>query len=87
MAKTTQRRSSGKRELIKPKGDARYVRRDANGRFNESDDVGRSQAADRRRKSKKTVKSGHGDKGDQARRPVKAKSKSKTKTKAKARSR
>ena len=36
----------GKRELIEPKGDKRYVRRDEHGRFSESDDAGRSLAAD-----------------------------------------
>lgn len=71
MATASKRKSGGKRELIKPNGDARYVRRDAEGKFKESDDVGRSQAADRRRKSKKTVKAGYGDRGDQAKRPAK----------------
>jgi len=57
---------AGKRELIEPnKGDKRYVRRDSEGRFSESDDVGRSLAADRRKKAKTAVKPGHGDKGDQ----------------------
>ena len=36
------------RELISPNGDKRYVRHDDEGRFSESDDVGRSLAADRR---------------------------------------
>jgi hypothetical protein len=31
-----------KRELIEPKGDKRYIRRDERGRIKESDDVGRS---------------------------------------------
>ena len=53
-----------KRELIKPNGDARYVRRDEHGRFKESDDVGRSLAADRRVKAKNKSKSGEGDRGD-----------------------
>jgi len=56
-----------KREKITPNGDARYVRRDDQGRFTESDDVGRSLAQDRRRQSKTTVKSGQGDRGDQKR--------------------
>ena len=60
------KQGSGKRELIKPKRDARFVRRDARGRFNESDDVGRSLKQDRARKAKKTVRSGYGDKGDRA---------------------
>jgi hypothetical protein len=64
-AKTsTAKRGTGKRELISPKGDARYVRRDAKGRITESDDVGRSQKQDRARKAKTKVKSGQGDRGD-----------------------
>ena len=59
------RRASSKRTLIEPHpGDKRYVRRDAKGRIKESVDVGRSLAADRRRKSKTRAKSGAGDKGD-----------------------
>ena len=58
-------RSSSKRTLIEPHpGDKRYVRRDAKGRIKESVDVGRSLAADRRRRSKTRAKSGSGDKGD-----------------------
>jgi len=53
-----------KRELIKPKGDARYIRRDSKGRIKESDDVGRSQKADRRTKAKTAATSGQGDRGD-----------------------
>jgi hypothetical protein len=56
---------AGKRELIEPhKGDKRYVRRNKKGQFDEVDDVGRSLAADRRRKAKTKAKSGYGDKGD-----------------------
>jgi hypothetical protein len=51
-----------KRELIVPKGDKRYMRRDPEGRFKESDDVGRSLSADRRTKAKTEAKSGRGDK-------------------------
>lgn len=58
------RKGKGKRELIAPNGDKRYVRRDALGRFTESDDVGRSLSQDRRRRSKTAVKSGYGDRGD-----------------------
>jgi len=56
------------RELIEPhKGDKRYVRR-KKGRFTKSqDNVGRSLAADRRKKAKRTVKKGEGDRGDQKR--------------------
>jgi hypothetical protein len=67
-SKGSSTRGTGKRELIKPKGDARYIRRDAKGRIRESDDVGRSLSQDRKRHAKTTVKSGQGDKGDQKRR-------------------
>jgi hypothetical protein len=62
--KTTKRKRAAKRELIDTGTDKRYVRRGAKGRFKESDDVGRSLSADRRKKAKKKVKSGQGDKGD-----------------------
>jgi hypothetical protein len=58
------KRASGKRSSIKPKGDARYVRRNPQGQFSESDDVGRSLRQDRPRKAKRKVKSGYGDRGD-----------------------
>jgi hypothetical protein len=51
--------------LINTGTDARYVKRTASGRFKESDDVGRSQKADRARMAKTVVKSGYGDQGDQ----------------------
>jgi hypothetical protein len=53
-----------KRELIDTGSDKRYVRRDEKGQFKESDDVGRSLAADRRRRAKTKVRAGQGDKGD-----------------------
>ena len=53
-----------KRELINAGSDKRYVRRGAKGQFKESDDVGRSLAADRGRKAKTKTKKGHGDRGD-----------------------
>ena len=59
------KKSSSKRELIDTGSDKRYVRRDAKGQFKESDDVGKSLAADRRTKAKTTVPKGQGDKGDQ----------------------
>ena len=64
-SKSTRRRTSSKRTLIEPHpGDKRFIRRDAKGRIKESDDVGRSLAADQRRTSKTRTKSGQGDKGD-----------------------
>ena len=56
------------RELIDTGRDKRYVRRDTKGQFKESDDVGRSLSADRRRKAKSVVKKGEGDRGDQKKR-------------------
>jgi hypothetical protein len=53
-----------KRELINTGTDKRFVRRNAKGQFKESDDVGKSLAADRRVKAKTKSKSGQGDKGD-----------------------
>jgi hypothetical protein len=63
-AKKAKQRSSGKRELIAPRGDKRFVRRASGGQFSESDDVGRSLSTDRRRKAKKKAKRGEGDRGD-----------------------
>ena len=59
-----QRRGMAKRELINTGTDKRYVRRDTSGQFKESDDVGKSLAADRRKKAKTKVKAGQGDRGD-----------------------
>jgi hypothetical protein len=71
--KSSRRRSSGrkkassKRTTIAPRGDKRYVRRSATGRFKESDDAGRSLATDVRKKAKRKSASGQGDKGDRRR--------------------
>jgi hypothetical protein len=56
-----------KRELIDTGTDKRYVRRDEDGKFKESVDVGKSLAADRRTKAKTTAKPGEGDNGDHKR--------------------
>ena len=64
----TKKRGSGKRDLISPRGDKRYVRRTAKGRFrDEQDNVGRSLSQDVRKKAKRTAKAGHGDEGDERR--------------------
>jgi NADPH-dependent 7-cyano-7-deazaguanine reductase QueF-like protein len=60
-------KSASKRELIDTGSDKRYVRRDDQGRFEESDDVGRSLAQDVRKKAKTKVPAGQGDRGDQKR--------------------
>jgi hypothetical protein len=61
---STTRKRAAKRELIDTGTDKRFVRRGSAGRFQESDDMGKSLAADRRQKAKKKVRSGQGDKGD-----------------------
>jgi len=53
-----------KRELIDTGNDKRYVRRDGDGRFKVSVDVGRSLSADKRHQAKNAAKPGEGDKGD-----------------------
>ena len=57
------KRGSTKRELIDTGRNKSYPKRDVQGRFKETDDVGRSLATDRRRSAKTTVKAGHGDQG------------------------
>ena len=58
------RKPAARRELINTGTDIRYVRRNAQGQFKESDDVGRSLAQDRSRKAKAKGAKGQGDKGD-----------------------
>jgi hypothetical protein len=60
-------KNKGDRELIDTGKDKRFVRRDDEGQFKESDDVGRSLGQDRKQAAKKAVRSGQGDRGDQKR--------------------
>ena len=62
--KSGARKRTTKRELIHTGSDKRFVRRNTRGRFNESDDVGKSLGRDRRTSAKTKVRSGQGDKGD-----------------------
>ena len=62
--KKTAGRKAARRKPIKSNIDEPFVRRGARGKFKESDDVGKSLPADRRKKAKTKVKSGQGDKGD-----------------------
>ena len=64
-SKAAAKKGSGKRELIAPNDDKRYIKRDAKGRISESDDQGRSLSQDRKKSAKTKVKPGYGDKGDQ----------------------
>ena len=54
------------RELIEPnEGDKRYVRRNEQGEFTDSqDDVGRSQSQDQQRDAETETRKGQGDRGD-----------------------
>jgi hypothetical protein len=61
------KKKTGKRELINTGRDKRYVRRDAQGQFKESDDVGRSLSKDRKKRAKKSSNAGQGDRGDRKR--------------------
>ena len=58
------RKAAAKRELINTGTDKRYVRRDAQGQFKESDDIGRSLAQDPRRPAETKAKKAQGDRGD-----------------------
>ena len=52
------------RELVQPNDDKRYVRRDDQGRFKESEDVGRSLGRDQQRDAEHETRKGQGDRGD-----------------------
>lgn len=55
---------SSKRETIDTSMDKRYVRRDDEGKFKESDDVGKSLSQDQKRDAKTKANPGQGDRGD-----------------------
>ena len=52
------------RELIDTTRDKRYVRRDEQGQFDESVEVGRSSAQDQKKQAANTTRKGQGDRGD-----------------------
>jgi hypothetical protein len=58
------RKPASKRSLVAPKGDKRFVRRNAKGEFKKVVGVGRSLSSDKRRKSKTKVAKGQGDRGE-----------------------
>jgi len=60
-------KQGSRRELIEPNGDKRLVRRDGQGQFKESDDLGRSLSQDVRKAAKTVAKPGQGDRGDRKR--------------------
>lgn len=62
--KSAKKRASHKRDLVKTKRSTRYAKRTSRGRFKEMDESGRAQKSDRKRKAKRKVRSGFGDRGD-----------------------
>jgi hypothetical protein len=61
---TKAKKATGKRELVDTGRDKRFVRRNDQGEFKESADVGRSSAKDQKTKAKKKAPRGQGDRGD-----------------------
>lgn len=59
-------RKDNDRERIDTGNDTRYVRRDAQGQFKESDDAGRANSQDRKRDAENETRSGQGDRGDRS---------------------
>jgi hypothetical protein len=55
------------RERIDTGSSKQFIRRDAEGQFKESTEVGDSLTADRRQRAKTVVPKGQGDRGDQKR--------------------
>ena len=55
---------NNERERIDTGSDSRYVRRDDQGQFKESDDVGRSLKTDRQQDAENEAPRNQGDKGD-----------------------
>jgi hypothetical protein len=62
--KAAKKRSAQKRDRVKAKRATFFAKRTSRGRFKEMDEAGRSQRSDRKRKAKKKVRSGYGDRGD-----------------------
>lgn len=58
------KRKAAKRKLVDTGRDKRYMRRNSQGQFKESDDVSRSLAQDRPRRARSKAKKGQGDRGD-----------------------
>lgn len=59
-------RKNNDRERIDTGTDTRYVRRDSQGQFKESDDAGRANSQDRKRDAENETRSGQGDRGDRS---------------------
>ena len=75
-SKSAVRKSSGKRELVNTGTDKRFAKRNSDGTFKESDDVGKSLSKDVKQHARKEVKPGYGDKGDEPKKKAATKKKS-----------
>ena len=58
------KKTASRRELVAPKGDKRFVRRGKAGQFKKVVGIGRSLSTDKKRKAKKKVPKGQGDRGE-----------------------
>ena len=63
----SRKQSTSKRERLRTPTSRQYAKRNKRSEFKEMDEVGRSQAADRRRKAKTITKAGYGDQRDHRR--------------------
>lgn len=72
---TEKKHDANKRELIDTGTDKRYVKRDEEGKFTESVDIGKSLSQDAKKHAETVVKPGHGDQGDQPKKKSAAKKK------------
>jgi hypothetical protein len=59
-----EKRPNTKRERIDTGRSSSYVRRDEQGQFRESEDVGRASRTDQRHEARHPSRPGHGDRGD-----------------------
>jgi hypothetical protein len=64
--RSSPKRGSGKRELLKAPNATLDAQRTSTGRFQEMDEQSRSLASDRRRKATTRARAGYGDRGDRA---------------------
>ena len=62
--RSSRKRSATKRDLVKSRTGKSFAKRTAKGRFKDMDNVKRALPRDRRKKAKRKVKSGFGDRGD-----------------------
>jgi hypothetical protein len=65
--KSTGRKSTAKRTAVSNRAGSFYAKRKTSGEFREMDEKGRSLKTDRKRRAKKTTRSGYGDQGDRRR--------------------